>query len=155
MESRASASRGGAGGTVVGLLFGLALANPLDDGPVESLTLRFDTRYDRIDRGAQANRLQNSALVSFTTDLLAGVQVAGMAVTGDDFTSRWHTWYDLDDAEPERMALALRLAQFVGRAAASGRAALTHAPRRWYCWHPPCCRQRTTWPRGKPPRRGR
>lgn len=90
------------------LLLGAALANPLDDGPVESLTLRFDSRYDRIDGGAQANRLQNSALVSFTLDLAAGVQLAAMAVTGDDFTSRWHTWYDLRDGDTERMALALR-----------------------------------------------
>ena len=86
----------------------LALGNPLDDGPVESLTLRFDSRYDRIDAGRQADRLQNSALVSFTTDLVAGVQLAGMAVTGDDFTSRWHTWYDLNGGDEARMALALR-----------------------------------------------
>ena len=93
---------------MVALLVALAMGRPLEGGPVESLTLRFDSRYDRIDGGRQAHRLQNSALVSFTTDLVGGVQLAGMAVTGDDFTSRWHTWYDLRDGDTERMALALR-----------------------------------------------
>jgi len=90
------------------LLAGLAWGQDLSDTPVEALTLRFDTRYDVIDWGRDAHRLQNSALVAFQVDLVAGLDLAGMASTGPRFTSRWSTWHDLKGGEPQRMALSLR-----------------------------------------------
>ena len=90
------------------LLLSHALAVPLQDTPIQALTLRFDTRYDVIDWGADENRLQNSALVAFQVDLFAGVDLAGMASTGPRFQSRWSTWRDLNGEEPERMALLPR-----------------------------------------------
>jgi len=93
---------------MLALLLSLAHAQALDDTPLEALTLRFDTRYDVIDWGADAQRLQNSALVAAQVDLLADVDLAVMASTGSRFQSRWSTWHDLNGGEPERMALSLR-----------------------------------------------
>ena len=91
------------------LLLTAALAQDAErDGVIDALTLRFDSRYDNIDGGRERERLQNSALVAFRVDTVAGVDLAGMASTGDDFTSRWSTWRDLRGGEPERMALSLR-----------------------------------------------
>ncbi|MFT6821463.1 MAG: hypothetical protein ACJATT_005293 [Myxococcota bacterium] len=94
--------------SVFTLLLSAALAQNLQNTPIEALTLRFDTRYDNIDGGRSRHRLQNSALVAAQVDLALGIDLAVMAVTGDRFQSRWSTWRDLNGDEPERMSLSLR-----------------------------------------------
>ena len=89
-------------------LFLATTAVALEQTPLESVTLRADTRYDNIDWGDERDRLQNSALVAFTLDLFWDVDLAAMATTGDDFTSRWATYRDLQGGDPERMALSAR-----------------------------------------------
>lgn len=88
---------------------GFARAEAPPPGPLKHATLRFDSRYDRIHEVGGAHRLQNSALVGAEVETLAQVDLVVMAVTGEDYTSRWSSYRDLSgQGQIDSMALSLR-----------------------------------------------
>lgn len=87
----------------------VARAEAPPPGPLRHATLRFDSRYDRIHAPDGAHCLQNSALVGAEIETLLDTDLVVMAVTGDDYTSRWSSYHGLSDSDQtDPMALSLR-----------------------------------------------
>lgn len=91
------------------LLLTVVATSPLLPQKLEDISMIWESRYDIIDLGESANRIQASLRIPFEIDLAGIVSVNGLTSTGSSFQSRWETVKDFRiKDEPRRFNLNLR-----------------------------------------------
>ena len=83
--------------------------SPVFAQKLKDISMIWETRYDMIDLGEAANRLQASLRIPFEIDVAGIISVNGLTSTGSSFQSRWETLKDFKvKGEARRFNLNLR-----------------------------------------------
>lgn len=91
------------------LLLITIFASQLGAQKLTDISMIWETRYDLIDLGESANRLQASLRIPFEIDVAGIVSINGLTSTGSSFQSRWETLKDFRvKGESRRFNLNLR-----------------------------------------------
>ncbi len=91
------------------LILSILTTAPLLSQKLADISMIWESRYDIIDLGESANRIQASLRIPFEIDVAGIVKVNGLTSTGSSFQSRWETVKDFRIAnENRRFNLNLR-----------------------------------------------